>query len=63
MVLNRFRFDDESSDSIGITTLYLGTSPGIRPIPNDTHIMSADIPPILGMVLLDGEQITTDVAL
>ena len=59
---NFFRFGDESFPSIGMITLYLDTPHGVRPIPVEIDIVVPDIPPLLGLDVIDRERLTPDVA-
>lgn len=56
----RFRFGDESFPSLGRISLPLGTPPGVKPIFVDFDIVQADIPPLLGMDVLDREELVAD---
>ena len=57
---HRFRFGDESFPSLGRISLPLATPSGIEPIFVDFDIGDADIPALLGMDVLDGEQFVAD---
>lgn len=51
----RFLFADTAFPSLGKVFLYLSTSMGIWPIAVATDVVTADIPPLLGLDVLDRE--------
>ena len=57
---HRFRFEDESFQSLGRISLPLATPPGVKPILDDFDIVQANIPPLLGMDVLDREKLVAD---
>ena len=59
---NRFRFANETFDSIGMLTLFLDTPTGIPPMPVEIDIVIADFPPLLGLDVLDREKLIPDIA-
>jgi len=59
---NSFRFANETFRSIGSLTLYLETPAGVRTVPVDIDVVVADIPPLLGLDVIDRERLTPDVA-
>jgi len=59
---NRFRFANETFRSIGSTTLYLDTPAGVGTVAVEIDVVAADIPPLLGLDVIDRESLTPDVA-
>jgi len=57
-----FRFANETFSSIGSLTLYIETPTGVAPIAVDIDVVAADIPPLLGLDVIDREGLTPDVA-
>lgn len=55
---NRFRFADSVFESLGKTCLPLQTAPGVPTINVELDVVSADIPALLGMDLMDRESLT-----
>ena len=50
---SRFRFADTTFQSHGQVTIPLATSPGVPPIQVPLDVVSADIPALLGLDILD----------
>lgn len=57
---NRFRFGDQSFESLGCISLPLPTPRGVHPIVVDFDIVKAHVPPLLGMDVLDREELVAD---
>jgi len=57
-----FRFANETFHSIGSLTLYLETPAGVATVAVDIDVVTADIPPLLGLDVIDHESLTPDVA-
>ena len=57
---HRFRFGDESFQSLGRISLPLATPPGVKPILVQFDIVQANIPPLLRMNVLDREKLVAD---
>lgn len=55
---NLFNFSDAKYKSLGISMINLETPSGIPPIMIKMHVVSADIPDLLGINLLECETIT-----
>ncbi len=55
---NSFRFADAVYDSLGKVVIRLKTPTGQPPVFVEVDVVSADIPPLLGMDLLDRESLT-----
>eukprot|EP00171_Calliarthron_tuberculosum_P023610 IDg23610t1 len=57
---NKFRFGDDTFSSLGVVTLPLPTPNGVKPIHVDFDIVLADVPALLGMDILDREELIAD---
>ena len=57
---NRFRFADTSYKSLGQISLPLATPAGKPPVYVTMDVVPADIPPLLGMDVLDRESLIAD---
>ena len=57
---NRFRFGDETFESLGKISLPLATPRGAPRILVDFDIVQADVPALLGMDVLDREELVAD---
>ena len=57
---NRFRFADSIFESLGKICIPLRTPPGVTPVPVVMDVVQADIPPLLGIDILDKESLIAD---
>ncbi len=57
---NCCRFGDETFSSLGIISLPLATPNGVIPIMIHFDVVQADVPALLGMDILDREQLVAD---
>ena len=56
----QFRFADASFESLGHIKIPLGTPPGVSPVYISLEVVSADVPALLGMDVLDAESLVAD---
>lgn len=59
----RFGFGDKTCESLGKVLLPLATPEGIKPIHVEFEIVQTDIPHLLGMDVLDREELVADTVL